>query len=276
VNTFVQPQAQTQAYMSLTEKQIRGYFTSERHTRAASWIAAIGLGLMLAGGYFLLAGLLPNLVWLSVILMIVGICALLAGGAYWYYLTQSTPTDEDYKAHMQALESTLYYKALHKLGIQQPDHFDCLVIQSYVLPGTQEARMYNIQDLLVKECANHLRSSFCKYVFIFVNATFIGIYEGYADGLERLTFGGETARQYRATNILSIEAIHNTTTVPIKLDNTIYRYQQEAMVLELVNGRRISITVYASPPHPDLPTYFATSRRYADHVYNTISKWFQQ
>lgn len=265
MNITAQAQAQTQAFTLLSEKQVRRYFSFAKHV----WNAG---GIFIIGVLAFIAGLLLTLNWL----LIGGIIIAIASVGYWYYLYKQTPSDERFDQHMDLLRTAVYYQALSALNIHRHNHLDPLIIQSFIMPGMSQARTYNRENLRFKECDGHLRSSFCKYTFIFANTNFIGIYEGYVDAFDGSTFVGETPRQYRLNSIVSIEAVHNTTDITIRLGETSYRYQQEAMALELTNGRPISLTVFASPVNHDLPTFFATSRADAYQVYNMITHWWQQ
>lgn len=276
MNTFAQSQAQTQAHTVLTAKQVWRYFHSDQYTRVAGWLTAIGAGLLIAGAYLLIAGSLPNLIWLWLAFVMIGLITGIAGGGYWYYLYRYTPTDQDYDAHIKMLGSALYYKALRRLSIHQPDRYDHPFIQSYVMPGMPEVRTHRVQNLQVKVRGDHICSSFCKFTFIFVNAVSISKYEGYADAFDGALYEGETPRQYRFSSVQSIEAIHITKRTSVKLGEETGRYWQEEMALELTNGGRIPIIIYASPIGGVFPSFFATPEREARTAYDTICSWFQQ
>lgn len=258
-------QAQTQANTTLSGEQVRMYLNSAQNVKIAWWIIAIGILALIVGLVFVLS-------WLWIIGPIIAVI----GGGYWYYVNQQTPSDQDFDHHMNMLRNALYYQALRALNIHHVAHLDPLIIQSYVMPGMLPVATYSRENIAVKRCSDHLRSNLSKYTFIFANANFIGIYDGYVDAFDGSTYDGEWHTQYRLAHILSIDSIQNTTILTITLRNESYQYQQEAMTLELTNGRPISLTVFASPVNHDLPTFFATSRADAYQVYNMITHWWQQ
>lgn len=220
----------------LSKQELYDYFYPRPISRWKFGAIAVGIILVLVGLF------LPEIPIIGIGLCIGG------GGAFFIYKqVTSRPDDESYDVWLRAHARQLYKRSLEMLAIQPGSQGETLTIQSFVLPGSMEAKEYPAGEVSMKLGKDgQWRFSINIYTFIFCTPGFLAISKSDINAFQPFAHL-DTHSIYSYSKVFGA-GITQCEDIVI-LNEQALPYQMENFCLELTNGKTkvMSAVVKARP-----------------------------
>jgi len=230
---------------SLSKQEVSNYFIPRRYPLWTGILIVIGIILIIVGL------IVPNM-----ISIVIGLFLELWGWSWIYSIKRANPNDAQYDAWVEKQGQILYRRGLQALGITKSQMSNPVIrIQSYVIPGSHEAKEYLAEDVKMKHGKDgDLRFSINVFTYIYPTTRSLAIFRGDINAF--------TPSHYNDLHeVYPYHHIVTATTSPLR-DNIIingenFIYRTEQLCLKISNGETIplSATVKMGPlgSAPDVP-----------------------